>query len=426
MEGNYTLLAIPGFLLLVLVEWLVVRHKNKEAFSLSDSVTNLNLGVGQVLLGVVFKSFLLGVYALFYEQLRFFTIEPGLVSWIICFVAFDFCFYWAHRLSHEINFLWGAHVVHHQSENYNLTVALRQSWFHNMLAFFIFLPIPMLGVDPVTFFTVLPINSFYQFWIHTETIKNMPRWFEFVFNTPAHHRVHHGVNPKYIDKNHAGVFIIWDRMFGTFQKEEETPTYGITKPLNSWNPVWSNIHYYVDMARDAKLMHNARDKWKLLFARPGWLPEELGGMRLPQEVVKEKYRKYTATTPNRGLKAYVLVQLLITITGLSAYLFYFEDFSLIYKAWGLVMILLTLSISGAIMEQRQWVKYVEYLRLILVVGGLNSLYFVKFPEWFGIMLAGSLIAGVYFVTWFTIDAILGVRRRTLAELFRGIQSVRTA
>jgi alkylglycerol monooxygenase len=415
MESNYTLLAIPAFLLLVLFEWLVMRHKKKEAFRLNDTVTNLNLGIGNVLMNAVTKTFLLGVYIFTYEHFRVFTIETGIWSWIICLIALDFFFYWAHRLSHEINFLWGAHVVHHQSEYYNLSVALRQSWFHNLLAFFIFLPVPVLGIDPITFFTVLSVNSFFQFWIHTEAIKKLPRWFEFIFNTPAHHRVHHGVNPKYIDKNHAGMFIIWDRMFGTFREEEETPTYGITKPLQSWNPVWANVHYYVEMFQSARLMHKWKDKLKIIFARPGWLPVELGGYQAPPEVDKAHYNKYTNITSNKGLHMYVLVQLIFTIAGLSAFLFFFSQLSTFYIAWAFSMIILTVAITGGIMEQKQWVKYAEYVRLLLVVVGLNSLYFFTFREWFEIMLAGSILVGSIFVTWFTLDAILEVRRKTIPE-----------
>lgn len=408
-------MAIPAFLLLVLFEWLVIRRKKIEAYRLDDTVTNLNLGIGQVLMNAANKAFLLGIFIFTYENLRIFTIEPSIWTWIFCLIAFDFFFYWAHRLSHEINFLWGAHVVHHQSEYFNLSVALRQSWFHNLLAFFIFLPVPLLGIDPITFFTVASVNSFYQFWIHTEAIHRMPRWFEYIFNTPAHHRVHHGVNPKYIDKNHAGMFIVWDRMFGTFREEEETPTYGITRPLKSWNPVWANFHYFVEMFQSATRMRHWKDKLKIIIARPGWLPDELGGYQAPPEVDAVKYEKFVHLTPNKGLQMYVLVQLLLTIAGLSAFLFFFSQLTLFFKFWAFAMIILTVSISGGIMEQKIWVKYAEYLRLAMVIVGINSLYYFSFREWFEIMLIGSIIVGSVFIIWFTVDAVLGVQRKTIPE-----------
>lgn len=270
------IIAIPVFLILILVEYLAMRKKNPNYYRLNDAITNLNIGAGHVLSKIFIGALLLGVYNLVYS-IRIINIPDGIFSYIFCIFAYDFFFYWAHRLGHEVNFFWGAHGVHHQSEDYNLSVALRQSWLHAAVAFFIFLPIPFLGVSPKVFFIVLSINSFYQFWIHTNLIDRMPKWFEFIFNSPAHHRVHHARNKKYIDKNHAGMFIIWDKMFGTFIEEEDRATYGITKPLNSWNPFWANIEYYVGMFQLSKKFSNWKDKLRLIIAKPGWQPNELGG-----------------------------------------------------------------------------------------------------------------------------------------------------
>jgi hypothetical protein len=281
-------------------------------------------------------------------------------------------------------------------------VALRQPWFHSVLAFFIFLPIPFMGVPTLMFFSVLSINTFYQFWIHTDLIDRMPKWFEYIFNSPAHHRVHHGRDKKYIDKNHAGMFIIWDKMFGTFQEEEETPNYGITRPLNSWNPAWANVEYYVGMAQLAGQMSGLKDKLKLLVAKPGWRPDELGGT-IPIPEVEPTYKKYDVKAPSRGLNLYVLVQFILIVAGLMAYMYHFENLPLFYQVLGFALILLSIVITGAILEDKAWVKYAEYVRLLIIAVGLNSLYYINYNPWFYAVLIPSCILTAYFMAWYAMN-----------------------
>lgn len=401
MKENLTyLIAIPVFLFFVVLEYLAMRKKDPDYTRLNDGITNLNIGVVHVLSKVLVGIFLIWVYGLVYDNIRILTIPKGVFSFIFCLIAYDFFFYWAHRFGHEINLFWGAHGVHHQSEDYNLTVALRQSWFHAVMAFFIFLPIPFLGVDSKTFFSVLTINSFYQFWIHTHLINRMPRWFEFVFNSPAHHRVHHGRNPKYIDKNHAGMFIIWDKLFGTFQEEEETPDYGITKPLNSWNPAWANIEYFSSMIQNARRF-NFKDKLKYIFAKPGWQPDYAGGTIAVNEVNSD-YKKYDAQN-SKGLNIYVVVQFLIIIIGLVAYLQYYKQWSFFYQSINFILIVLSTVICGAILENKSWVKYAEFIRITIILIDLNSLFYFNYDEFFEWCLLISIIAGVYFIVWYALN-----------------------
>ena len=188
----------------------------------------------------------------------------------------DFFYYWFHRWSHEVNAGWAAHIVHHQSEEMNLAVALRQSVFQGALSWVFYLPLALVGFPPAMFLTVSALNTLYQFWIHTRAIGKLGP-LEWVLNTPSHHRVHHGRNPKYIDRNHAGSLIVWDRMFGTFQEEEEEPVYGITRPLASWNPVWANFHYWAELWRTARRATRLQDRFRIFWKPPGWRPEELGG-----------------------------------------------------------------------------------------------------------------------------------------------------
>ena len=199
MESKSFLFAFPFFFLLIGIELFIGWRKKKKYYRFNDSITNLNIGVGNQIVSLFLKSFIYGTYIFIYDIWAFFYQESGVWSFIACFLAFDFLFYWAHRWGHTVNFFWGAHVVHHSSEEYNLAVALRQPWFHNLIAFFIFLPLPFFGFDPLLFLTAAGAHTLYQFWIHTKAIDKLPGVFEYLLSTPSHHRVHHSADPKYID-----------------------------------------------------------------------------------------------------------------------------------------------------------------------------------------------------------------------------------
>ena len=400
MQPSYILFAIPFFFLAIGLEYLWGKYRRKKYYRFNDAITNLNIGVGSQVFGLFQKFVLIGAYVFFYEHFALIRQPQTWWSFLLCLVIFDMFYYWAHRWSHTINFLWGAHVVHHSSEDYNLSVALRQSWFHNLLAFFIFLPIPLMGFDPMIFLAAGAAVTLYQFWIHTEAIDKLPRWFEFIFNTPSHHRVHHGINRKYLDKNHAAVFIIWDRLFGTFQPEEERPTYGITQPIRSWNPTWANLHYYAEMGLAMKRMKRWRDKLWMLFARPGWLPADLGGFQRAREA-SPTHIKYDARA-GAGLNTYVLAQFLLITVALVAYMSYFDELRLVYQVLFLGLLILSTMICGAIFEGKRWLAAAEYLRLGLAVLSLNLLYYHWYVDWFSIMLICSIAGLLVFGTWFTL------------------------
>ena len=395
------LLAIPVFFICMGLEFFIGWIKKQKYYQFSDTITNLNIGIGNQVFSLFFKGLILGVALYFYENFALFYQPATWWSFVLCLFLYDFLYYWAHRWSHEVNFLWGAHIVHHQSEEFNLSVALRQSWFHNVLAFFIFMPVPLLGFDPVIFFTVSALVTFYQFWIHTKAIDKLHPVIEFIFNTPSHHRVHHGTDPQYIDKNHAATFIIWDRIFGTFQEEIEEPTYGITQPLKSWNPSWANFHYYVEMFEKAAKMSNWKDKVRMLVARPGWLPVELGGFQQPE---KNKQRKFNKKA-RKSLNFYVAVQFLLLTIGLVDFMYHFDELSTFYQYTLLGVMLLTMMICGGILENKKWVPVAEYSRLILVMLSLNSLYFFWYIDWFQVMLIGSSIGFLILFTWFTLSLL---------------------
>lgn len=411
MQPAYILFAIPFFFLLMGGEWLYGYLKKKNLYRLNDTTANLVVGIGSQVFGLVFKALMLGIYAWFYKHYAFYKIPATWWSFVLCIVAFDFFFYWAHRWGHEVNIFWGAHSVHHQSEEYNLSVALRQSWFHNLLAFPIFLPIPMMGFDPMIFGAAAITHTLYQFWIHTKMVDKMPAWFEYIFNTPSHHRVHHAIDPKYIDKNHAGVFMIWDRMFGTFKKEENKDEihYGITTQLKSWNPAWANTHYYVEMYEKARNM-KWLDKVKVIFARPGWLPEYMGGQQHVQEVDNNTYNKYDASS-NIYFRIYAIAQFFVLLWGTVQYMAHYSEISTFYKVVFFMLLLLTMLIMGAIFENKRWIIVAEYARLALVMVSLNTFYYYWFINWFNVMMVTSAIIFIACVGFFTYSYIITSRKQ---------------
>ena len=414
MNPLYILFAIPFFLLLIGIELFIGWLGKKNYYRFNDTITNLNVGVGSQAFGLLFKVLLFGFYLLVYENFAIWHQPVTLWSLLLAIVGQDFFFYWAHRWGHTVNIFWGAHIVHHQSEEYNLSVALRQSWFHNLMAFPIYIPLPLMGFDPMIFFAALAAHTLYQFWIHSRFIPKFPRWIEYIFNTPSHHRVHHAIDPKYVDKNYAGVFIILDRMFGTFREEDDEPTYGITKPLNSWNPTWANVHYYADMWAAMKQMKWA-DKLRMIVAKPGWLPEYMGGFKGAPEVDKENYVKYDKATKNKGLIGYILVQFVLILFGISALMYRFEELSSFYKIALVGAIVLSMMICGAIFENKKWVIIAEYLRLALILVTLNTLYYFWYEDWFIVMLIASTAAFILFNVWFTISGLLEGRLSRVAS-----------
>lgn len=400
MNINPIVLSIPVFFILIGIELLVERFTHQKLYRLPDAISNISCGITSQLSGLFLKIFGIGVYQLLFEKFAFVTLDNrAWWYWLALILLVDFAYYWAHRMSHEVNLFWGGHVVHHQSEEYNLSVALRQSSLQVVWTFAFNLPIALLGFQTLDFVLVAAFNTLYQFWIHTETIGKFPRWIELIFNTPSHHRVHHGRNPKYIDKNHAGSLIIWDRMFGTFQEEEEKPTYGITKPLQSWNAVWANMSHYAEMSKDLERIPVWRDRIKYLFMKPGWLPEYLGGYRPAPEVDPALFKKYDTPSPV-SLNLYVLFQYLLCLGGTALFLFNADEFSLGEQAFIALLITVTVMNCGVLFEQRKWVKRAEWIRifaypLLLTILTLS----LAWPVWLhGLSLAYFLISFTWFYT----------------------------
>lgn len=281
-------LAVPAFIALVLVEMLAARIRGRHRYDPKDTLTSLSLGLGSTIAGVLSAGAVMGMAWWFWNH-RLFDIPYVWWAWGLCFVLDDLAYYAFHRSAHRVRWFWASHVIHHSSQHYNLSTALRQTWTGFLSLAFIFrLPLFLIGFPPAMVLFCGGINLIYQFWIHTEMIGRMPRWFEAVMNTPSHHRVHHATNPRYLDKNYAGVFIIWDRMFGSFvrERDDDRPRYGIVRNLGSYNLLWAAFHEWVGIAKDVWKAPGLGNKLRYMIAPPGWSHD---GSRDSSETIRARW-----------------------------------------------------------------------------------------------------------------------------------------
>lgn len=395
MKVDYIALSVPIFFILIGIELAYAFYKKLQYYRFNDSISNLSQGIGSQITGLFMKTALFFGYSYIFEHWRLFNLPNTAWVIVILFIGVDFFYYWFHRMSHQVNALWAAHIVHHQSEEYNLTVALRQSWFQSWFSWVFYLPLAFIGFDPLLFVTMSAFNTLYQFWIHTRAIKSMG-FLEHILNTPSHHRVHHGSNPKYIDKNHAGTLIIWDKLFGTFQKEEEDVYYGITTPLASWNPVWANFHYWVELWKTAKQSTTLNDKIKVFIKPPGWYPASLGGFKNAPEIDAENYKKYDDSY-HYNVILYVLFQFLIALACGSALLFFGPKMSTTNLIYAAMFTILTLLSCGAILEKRKWLTFFEFARLIATI---VIIYALKEEIGFKTAVLSAILIQFISIIWF--------------------------
>jgi sterol desaturase/sphingolipid hydroxylase (fatty acid hydroxylase superfamily) len=259
--------AIPAMLALTLLEWFLSYRENKDAYEGKDFWACVVVGIGVIVSSAAVKLVQFAIILYFYNIVPWY-IGQSWLGWIGCFIAVDFLRYWAHRVSHEQRVWWATHITHHSSEHYNFSVTFRLSWIQHVKVIF-FIPIALMGFDPFVFFICNQIAVLYQFWLHTELINKVHPIIEYIFVTPSHHRVHHGRDDKYLDRNYGSALIIWDRMFGTFQAEEERPNYGITVPVESFNPVYIVFHELIAWLQDLGRVRSLKDAWTVTFGSPG-------------------------------------------------------------------------------------------------------------------------------------------------------------
>ena len=318
LTANYVKLGIPFFLLLIIFEAFKAQQQKKKWYRLNDTINSLTCGIYNQVAGVLFANALFVItygsiqnkFALF--QFNNLSVAAKLGHAVFLFVAVDFGYYWFHRCAHRVNIIWAAHIVHHQSETYNLSTALRQSMFQNCFSWIFYAPLAVLGYPLTWFLAMLSLNNVYQFWIHTQSIQKLPWFFELIFNTPSHHRVHHGRNTEYLDKNYAGTLIVWDKLFGTFEHEKTKASYGITTGLNSWNPLWAQFHYFWHLLHTSLVSPFWSDKIKIWYKPPDWKTKQQ-----KEQAIKETPVSFTIYNPPVSTKmtCRALLFFILTLTS---------------------------------------------------------------------------------------------------------------
>ncbi|WP_156756613.1 sterol desaturase family protein [Actinokineospora pegani] len=269
--------ALPVFALFIGIELVALRVLDDEqakGYHGRDTRASLMAGLGSLVVGLVFRTAALLLYTVLWDHLAPWHLPADTWwSWVLLLLGVDFLFYWYHRFAHRVRLAWAAHQAHHSSEYFNLGTALRQKW-NQWFEVLVWIPLPLLGFSPWTVYAAFSVNLIYQFFVHTEKVGRLPRWFEFVFNTPSHHRVHHGSDPEYLDRNYAGVLIVWDRLFGTFRAEGRRPTYGLTTPVGTYNVLRLQFHEYGAIWRDVRSARAWRDRVGFVLGPPGWRPDQ--------------------------------------------------------------------------------------------------------------------------------------------------------
>jgi sterol desaturase/sphingolipid hydroxylase (fatty acid hydroxylase superfamily) len=388
---NPIVLSIPVFFVLIGLELAWSWWKKKPTYRLGDAFANIGCGVVEQLTALFAKVFTIALYSYIFQEFRLFTMPTSWPWLIVLFIGVDFCYYWAHRMSHEVNLFWIGHVVHHQSEDYNLSVALRQGALQKLFTAPFFLPLALLGFNDEWFLILSAFNTLYQFWIHTEWIKKMPRWFEYIFNTPSHHRVHHGRNPQYIDKNHGGSLIIWDRMFGTFAAEEEEVKYGVTQPIQTWNPIrahWLPIQQLYTQWKTGK-----GHRWSIFFRSPSWLSKNLpDNFKAP---APNKLAFGFHTSYSRPLAIYLISHFTLIIGQAAFFLFLANQWTVFLQLAIVGSVLIQFFLMSFLLEAKRNAHLSEGIRLVIALLTIVFLLELKLTVALGIMavfLASWLVA----------------------------------
>ena len=346
-------LATPVFLGLIAIEYAWGRARGRDTYRLNDAVNSIGLGMLSQITAIFTRLFRVGIYTAVYGWVALWHNEAFWTSWygwLLALLFYDLCYYWLHRAGHECALFWAAHVVHHQSQDYNLSTALRQTSSGALLGWIFYLPMALAGVPPLVFGVVALIDLLYQFWVHTEHVPKLG-WFDRWFCSPSNHRVHHAVNDRYLDRNYGGVLIVWDRLFGSFREEDEKCVYGTRAPLDSWDPLWSNAEVYWALARDSWHAKRWSDKLRVWFKPPGWRPADVAA-RFPRPAFAlARVRRYhPPMTP--GLAWFAALQFGAVMLGVLVFLWHADRLPLAQAVVWLAVLTASLWAVGAAMQGR--------------------------------------------------------------------------
>lgn len=362
MSVNYLAFAIPAFFLFLYLEYqLAIKLKKKHLFRYESSVANVSIGIAERLLNLFIAGSFYELFQYIYQNYALLSIPNTWWVWVLLILVTDLIWYWYHRLGHEVNFLWAAHIVHHQSEEFNLSVSARITTFQALVRNVFWCILPLLGFHPSLVLVILTVHGAYSFFTHTQLIGKLP-WLEYVFITPSLHGVHHASDEQYLDKNYGDVFVFWDKLFGTFQREEGAPKYGLTHPIKSHSFLWQHFHYYLELGEAARRVEGLRNKFKVWLAHPATLDQEI------RPVLERRFLQHSAKDQYRfKFRQYLNFQLGLAVLLLTFLTACFAFLGLDDKLFVLGFILITLVNCGALLEQRKWIYYLECMRLMMLL-----------------------------------------------------------
>ncbi len=367
MDARLIAVAIPVFFALIAAERIALRAWSDPVYRLHDAIADLSCGIGQQTFQVFLYVVELGVYSWLFTRFHLRTASPlSPLAWVALWFGVDLAYYWFHRASHRINFLWAVHGVHHQSEEYNLAVALRQGWLEPLAIAPFHWPLALLGFPPSMFFTVFTLHTLWQFWPHTRGIGRL-RVLDGLLNTPANHRCHHAINPPYIDKNYGGFLILWDRLFGTWVRESEAPVFGTVKPLSSWNPLWANLSYWTEIAAIARASPRIIDKLQALVRPPEWRPAAMGGPISIPEVTRDGQRRYEVRT-SRAIDIYTTVAFALVALAVPVLTQAPAGTSWVARIIAAVFVIASIVTVAGLVEGKPWARPLEVVRLVALPG----------------------------------------------------------
>lgn len=360
MQLNFIALAVPLFLFFMALEYRYALKKNRTVFHWQQSIANLNVGIAERLCDLLTSGSFFFVFAWIHRHYALFDIKPSLPAWLLLFLATDLVWYWYHRFGHVVNLFWSAHVVHHQSDDFNYTVSARITLFQSALRGLFWSLLPLLGFPPDMITLLLLIHGAYPFFTHTQMIGKLG-WLEYLLVTPSHHRVHHSSNPQYLDKNYGDVLIIWDKLFGTFKAEDATPVYGLTQPLNSHSFLWQHFHFVMELLVAVKREPGLWSKCKLLFSKPDKVDASI------RPVLERRFlRNKVPAPPSLRLLRLITLQTALTLTILFCTILFSHYLQPLQLLTAALFILLSVIATGAMLEQKKWVFPLEYFRLLLL------------------------------------------------------------
>jgi len=400
--GQIIVLATPVFFLLIGIEFWVGRRRaqrgsGQDTYRLPDTLNSIGLGMLSQISAALTGLLRIGIYTAVWSAFALFPdtdVWTRWYGWLLALVFYDFCYYWLHRFGHESAVLWAAHVVHHQSQHYNLSTALRQTSSGVLFGWIFYLPMAIAGVPPLVFGVVALVDLLYQFWVHTEHVGRLG-WFDRWFCSPSNHRVHHAVNDRYVDRNYGGVLIVWDRLFGTFKEEDERCVYGTRSPLRSWDPVWANAEVYASLVRDSWRTRRWSDKLRLWFKPPGWQPADLAASDPKPAFDIDRVQRYEPPT-SRGVQAFAAFQFVALLGGVAAFLWFADTLAFTTSLVWLGALTAGLWATGAVLQGRMpviGVLFVDAAALAAASGalGIPSLHLVAKPLALAILIAFALI-----------------------------------